>query len=196
MKSKEIGILDVIVGPMFSGKSEELVRRLHRFQIAKIKTKVFNHSSDVRYSKKQIASHSDLNWDANFVSKSEDILNHIKKSTDVVIIDEIQFFEDQIINVIESLLNKGINVIVAGLDTNFRGEPFGVVPWLLSVADGQVLKLRSVCAICRKWNATRTQRLLANGNPAPYSDPLIKIGALDFYQARCREHHVVPGKEY
>lgn len=192
MKSKSMGALDVIVGPMFSGKSEELVRRLHRFSIAKLKPQVFNHSSDTRYSKKKIASHSSQNWDAHFVADPNDILKKVKKNTDVVIIDEIQFFDEKILTVIETLLKNGKDVIVAGLDTNFRGEPFGIVPYLLAVADGQVLKLKAVCAICRKWNATRTQRILENGEAAPYSDPLIKVGAVDFYQARCREHHVVP----
>jgi thymidine kinase len=194
MKSKQIGVLDVIVGPMFSGKSEELVRRLNRFHIAKIKTQVFNHSSDTRYSKKKIASHSHLKWTADFISDPNEILTKLKKNTKVVVIDEVQFFDKKLITVIEQILKTGRSIIVAGLDTNFRGEPFGIVPHLLAIADGQVLKLKSVCAVCRQWNATRTQRILENGDPAPYSDPLVKIGALDFYQARCTDHHMVPGK--
>jgi thymidine kinase len=110
------------------------------------------------------------------------------------VIDEVQFFDKKLITVIEQILKTGRSIIVAGLDTNFRGEPFGIVPHLLAIADGQVLKLKSVCAVCRQWNATRTQRILENGDPAPYSDPLVKIGALDFYQARCTDHHMVPGK--
>lgn len=184
--------LDVICGPMFSGKSEELVKRLRRFKIAGLKTLVVNHALDKRYATNKIASHSKQKWQAMSTSDPKDILKKITKNTDVIVIDEAQFFPKSIINVVSQLLEKDHHVIVAGLDTNFRGEPFGQMPYFLAIADGEVVKLKAVCAICHKWIATRTQRILADGKPAPYSDPLVKIGAVDGYEARCRKHHVVP----
>ncbi len=187
-----MGKLHVITGPMFSGKSEELIKRLHRFKIAGLKVMIFNHALDIRYATNRIASHSKQKWKAKGVSKAHIILQKINSNTDVVIIDEAQFFDKEIIDTVNKLIKKGVDVIIAGLDTNFRGEPFGSVPQLLALADGDVVKLKAVCAICKKWNATRTQRILADGLPAAYSDPLVKIGAADSYQARCREHHNVP----
>jgi len=184
------GQLDVIVGPMFSGKSEELMKRLRRFKIAGLKVLVFNHAFDKRYATNKIASHSKQKWLAISVQKPEEILKKVKKNTDVVIIDEVQFFSKTIVPVINQLITKNIHVIAAGLDTNFRGEPFGSVPQLLALADGEAVKLKAICVVCKKWNATRTQRLLASGKPASYKDPLIKIGATDSYQARCRKHHI------
>jgi thymidine kinase len=177
---------------MFSGKSEELVRRLRRYTIAGLNVQVFNHSIDQRYAKDHIASHSQELWKAHGVATCEEILKHVQVDTDVVVIDEAQFFPEEIADCINNLLEKDIIVIVAGLDTDFRGEPFGVMPMLLALADGDVIKLKAVCAVCKQWNATRTQRILENGDPAPYTDPLIKVGAKDSYQARCREHHEVP----
>lgn len=189
---KKVGRLDVICGPMFSGKSEELIKRLHRFKVAGVSIKIFNHALDVRYAKNKIASHSKQSWKAIPVTKSSHILKKISGEIDVAIIDEAQFFDDKIVLVVNKLIRRGIHVIVAGLDTNFRGEPFGSMPNLLALADGEVVKLRAVCAVCKKWIATRTQRLLSDRSPAPYDDPLVKIGAADSYEARCREHHRVP----
>ncbi len=186
--------LDIITGPMFSGKSEELVKRLRRFKIAGLSVKVFNHSIDDRYGKKKISSHAKDQWRAIPVPNSQELLNKVTCRTNVVVIDEAQFFDEGLFTIVEELLRREIIVIAAGLDTNFRGEPFGVMPQLLACADGEVLKLKAVCKICRKWNATRTQRLNGDGKPAPYSDPLVKVGALDSYQARCRKHHEVPGR--
>lgn len=186
------GTLDVISGPMFSGKSEELVKRLRRFKIAKLHVMVFNHAIDTRYASNKIASHSKQKWKAVSIVNPQDILKKIHKNTNVVIVDEAQFFKSTLIPVVQKLIEKGIHVIIAGLDTNFRGEPFGAMPDFLALADGEVIKLRAVCAVCRKWNATRTQRILPSGKPAPYSDKLIKVGATDSYQARCRTHHEVP----
>jgi thymidine kinase len=186
------GRLDVICGPMFAGKSEELVKRLRRFKIAGIIFKVFNHALDIRYSKNSIASHSKDSWKAYGIADPQEILKKVTKRTQIVVIDEVQFFNKEILTVINELLLQKKHVIVAGLDTNFRGEPFGTMPDLLALADGEIVKLKAVCAICKKWTATRTQRILQNGKPAPFSDPLVKIGALDLYQARCRAHHEVP----
>ncbi len=188
-KEKNIGSLEVICGPMFSGKSEELVKRLHRFKIAGLKTLVFNHAIDKRYATNKIASHSKQKWQAISILKPKEILTYIKKRIDVVIVDEAQFFDESLIKVVNTLVKKGIKVIVAGLDTNFRGEPFIIIAHLLALADGGVVKLKAVCTVCKKWNATRSQRILKNGRPAPYNDPLIKVGAEDTYQARCLKHH-------
>lgn len=186
--------LSVITGPMFSGKSEELVKRLRRFKIARVNVLVFNHALDKRYASHKIVSHSKQNWKAVSIRNPRDILKKIKGNTDVVIIDEAQFFPKSLISGVLTLLKKNVSVIIAGLDTNFRGEPFGPMSELLALADGEVVKLKSVCAICRTWTATRTQRILSDGKPAPYSDTLLKIGASDSYQARCFRHHEVPGK--
>lgn len=196
MALKYEGRLDIITGPMFSGKSEELVKRLRRFKVAGLPVKVFNHAIDDRYGKKIISSHAKDHWRAIPVSKPDQIPDHITSRTKVVVIDEAQFFDDSLVTIIESLINRHIIIIAAGLDTNFRGEPFGCMPQLLALADGEVLKLKAVCSICKKWNATRTQRLYANGAPASYNEPLVKVGASDSYVARCRRHHEVPGKPH
>jgi len=176
---------------MFSGKSEELVRHLRRYAIAKIPAKVFNHALDTRYGKKKIISHSKESWDSIPIKTGTQILSQITADTKVVVIDEAQFFNEDVIAVIAHMLHSKINVIAAGLDTDFRGEPFGPMGSLLSIAE-EVIKLKAVCSVCHEWNATRTQRLLKNGKPAPYTDPLIKVGAFDSYQARCYTHHEVP----
>lgn len=192
MKQTKLGQLDVICGPMFSGKSEELIKRLQRFKIAGLNVKIFNHALDDRYAKNKIASHSKQTWKAQPVKKAYEILKKIDKNTNVVIIDEAQFFDARIVEVVVKLVKNGVHVIAAGLETSFRGEPFGSMPYLLAIADGEVIKLKAVCAVCKKWNATRTQRLLPDKSPAPYNDPLIKIGATDSYEARCLTHHEVP----
>lgn len=191
-KNKSAGKLHVITGPMFAGKSEELIKRLRRYKISGAHVMIFNHALDVRYAKNEIASHSKQSWRATSITKARDIVKKIKKNTNVVVIDEAQFFDGDLIGVVNQLITTGKTVIAAGLDTNFRGESFGSMPELLALADGDVVKLKSVCAVCRKWNATRTQRILSDGSPAPYNDSLVKIGTTDSYQARCREHHEVP----
>lgn len=191
-RKKPAGKLHVVTGPMFSGKSEELIKRLHRYKISGLHVLIFNHALDIRYAKNKIASHSKQSWKAIPVAKARDILKKIKKNTNVVVIDEAQFFAGDLVMIVNKLIIMGKTVITAGLDTNFRGEPFGSLPELLALADGDVVKLKAVCTICKKWNATRTQRILSDGAPAPYHDPLVKIGATDSYQARCRDHHEVP----
>lgn len=189
-----IGHLDVITGPMFAGKSEELVKRLRRYKIAGLKVIVFNHALDTRYATNKISSHSKQKWKATSVKSPSEILAKIHKNTDVVIVDEAQFFDMSLIGVVQKLVQGGTIVIVAGLDTDFRGEPFGCMPQLLALADGEIVKLKAVCHTCKKWTAVRTQRVLANGKPAHYNAPLVQIGAVDSYQARCLLHHEVPGK--
>lgn len=177
---------------MFSGKSEELIRRIKRAGYAKQKVQVFKPIIDDRYSKMAVVSHSGYQIDALPVYNSAEILEKVDHSTNVVAIDEIQFFDSNIVEVCERLANKGKRVICAGLDLDFRGEPFGPSPILLSTAEF-VTKLQAICVQCGN-PATRTQRLI-NGLPAHYHDPVIQVGASESYEARCRHCHEVPGKE-
>lgn len=187
MKGK-IGKIEVVTGCMFSGKSEELIRRLKRAKIAKQNIQVFKPALDSRYSSVEIVSHTGDKIEAIPVSSSEEILNKVIRDTDVVGIDEAQFFDEGLVNVVQKLSKEGKRVIVAGLDMNFRGEPFGPMPILMAIAD-EVLKLHAICTICGE-EATMTQRLV-DGRPAKYDDPLIVIGASEKYEARCKKHHYV-----
>ncbi len=175
---------------MFSGKSEELIRRVKRAEIAKQKVQVFKPAIDTRYyGVGQVSSHSGAHADATAVSTSQEIAGLIESDTEVVAIDEVQFFDNGVCALCDSLANSGKRVILAGLDQDFRGEPFGPMPQLLTMAE-EVEKLYAICMVCGA-PATRTQRLI-NGNPASYSDPLILVGASEAYQARCRKCHSVP----
>lgn len=192
--------LEVITGPMFSGKTLELWRVVDRFQIADIKVQVFNHSLDARYGEAgEIRSHAGISIPAIKVKNALELLNQVEKDTQVVAIDEIQFFQEKdengrflIEGVIDYLLSQGKHVVVSGLDTDFRGEPFGPMPALLAKAE-EVSKLKAVCAICKAFNASKTQRLI-DGKPAVYDSPVILVGGKDHYEARCQRHHEVPGK--
>lgn len=185
----QTGWVEVICGSMFSGKSEELIRRVRRAQFAKQKIAVFKPKIDTRYSKEAVVSHNGTTVIAMPVERSKDILNHISDEYDVIGIDEAQFFDEGITEVVQRLANHGFRVIVAGLDQDFRGEPFGPMPLMMSVAE-QVTKLQAVCQVCGS-PASRTQRLI-NGQPAGYEDPIILIGATEAYEPRCRHHHEVP----
>lgn len=187
-KISNSGWIEVITGPMYCGKSEELIRRLRRVKIAKQKVKVFKPIIDDRYSKNDVVSHSGDSMEAISVDHPEEILKRVDDKIDVVGIDEIQFFSKEIIEVCEILANQGKRVIVAGLDRDFRGEPFGPMPELLSRAE-YVDKLHAICVVCGN-PATRTQRLI-NGRPASYSDPVIMVGASEVYEARCRKCHQI-----
>ena len=182
------GWLEVISGPMFSGKSEELIRRLNRAFIAKQRVQVFKPAIDDRYDAVAVASHNGRSLDALPVAKVADIEAALQSDTQVVGIDEGQFLSDELIPFVLDLANAGKRVIIAGLDLDFRGEPFGPVPELLAHAE-VVEKLSAIC-YCGRF-ATRTQRLIG-GHPAHYDDPVILVGASESYEARCREHHVVP----
>ncbi len=183
------GRVEVICGSMFSGKSEELIRRVRRAQIAKQNIQVFKHSIDTRYHDTHVTSHSGQDFVAEPVNAALDILAALKESTTVVAIDEAQFFDHEVVDVVEELANRGIRVIVSGLDTDFRGVPFEPIPQLMSVAE-IVSKLHAICMVCGE-EASRTQRLI-NGDPADYDDPIIMVGASEVYEARCRDHHDVP----
>ncbi len=186
------GSLEVVCGSMFCGKTEELIRRLRRAIIAKQKVQVFKPSIDRRYSDQQVTSHAGMAYDAIPITKAQDILSHLESDTTVVGIDEIQFLDPEIVSIVESLADKGIRVIATGLDLDFRGEPFGSMPILMAKAE-RVDKLQAICMVCGEY-ACRTQRLV-NGKPARYDDPIVIVGAAELYEARCRKHHEVPGKE-
>ncbi|MCA9904437.1 MAG: thymidine kinase [Anaerolineae bacterium] len=183
------GRIEMVCGSMFCGKTEELIRRVRRAVIAQQKVQVFKHSLDARYTEQAVASHSGQNFDAQPVQTAAQIADNILPDTTVVAIDEVQFFDDGIVRVAEALAERGIRVIVAGLDMDFRGEPFGPMPELLCRAE-EVTKLHAICMVCGE-SASRTQRIV-NGQPARYDDPIIMIGAQEHYEARCREHHLVP----
>ncbi|HLV37807.1 MAG TPA: thymidine kinase [Spirillospora sp.] len=183
------GRIEVICGSMFCGKTEELIRRIRRATIARQNVQVFKHRLDDRYEGiTKLSSHDGQHIEAWHISHSSELLPLIAPNTTVVAIDEIQFFDDGIIAVVEELADRDIRVVVAGLDLDFRGEPFGTMPELLAKAE-EVTKLHAICVVCGE-PATRTQRLV-NGKPAHYNDPVILVGAEESYEARCRQHHVV-----
>ena len=183
------GSIEVVCGSMFSGKTDELIRRLVRATIAKQKVQVFKPAIDVRYAVEKVTSHAGANYSAVPVEKAADIRERIEEDTTVIAVDEAQFFDPEIVNVAQELAGSGIRVIVAGLDMDFRGEPFGPMPILMSKAE-KVDKLHAICMTCGN-EASRTQRLV-NGKPARYDDPVVIVGASELYEARCREHHEVP----
>ncbi len=188
---KQSGWVEVICGSMFSGKSEELIRRVRRTQFAKQKAQVFKPAIDNRYSEESVVSHNGTSVLAYPVESSLAILERTESDTEVVAIDEVQFFDENIVEVVEELAARGKRVIVAGLDQDFKGEPFGHVPALMALAE-TVTKLQAVCAACGS-PASRTQRLI-NGQPASYDDPIILVGASESYEPRCRHCHVVKNK--
>lgn len=182
------GWIEVICGGMFSGKSEELIRRIRRARIAKQNVIAFKPAIDNRYHTESIASHSGLLAEAIPVQNAKEILDHVTDEMDVVAIDEVQFFGDDIIEISQQLADRGLRVICAGLDTDFRGQAFGPTPQLLAIAE-YVLKLQAICVKCGN-PASRTQRLI-NGEPAHWDDPVILVGASEQYEARCRHCHEV-----
>jgi thymidine kinase len=183
------GWVEVICGGMFSGKSEELIRRVKRAQIARQHVQVFYHALDTRYGPEKVSSHSGSQLEAMPVTGSDDILWALQADTQVVAIDEAQFFAPEVVALCSQLADEGRRVIVAGLDMDFRGVPFGPMPELLAMAE-EVTKLRAICVVCGA-PASRTQRLL-NGEPAAYEEAIIQVGASENYEARCRACHRVP----
>jgi len=183
------GSIEVITGSMFCGKTEETIRRLRRATIAKQKVQVFKPLIDTRYDEKKVTSHAGNVFDAIPIREAREILDHLKPETTVVAIDEAQFFDEAIVLIALDLADRGIRVIIAGLDMDFRGEPFGPMPQLMAHAE-YVDKLHAICVICGE-EASRTQRLV-DGKPARYDDPVVIVGAAELYEARCRKHHEVP----
>lgn len=184
------GWIEVITGVMFSGKSEELLRRVRRATIARKSVRVFKSHLDDRYGDlQQVASHDGSAVEAIPISSSREIAEHVRAATDVVAIDEAQFLDGGVVKVANALADQGRRVIVAGTDMDFRGAPFGPIPQLLAVAE-KIDKLHAICVRCGEL-ATRNQRLI-EGRPAPAEGPTIQVGGAETYEARCRECHEVP----
>ena len=182
------GWIEVITGPMFAGKTEELLRRVKRLEYAKKNIVVFKPLMDNRFSQSEVVSHNNNRTKSVNISFASQIFDFIDHETDVVAIDEVQFLDSEAAGIIEYLATQKIRVIVSGLDKDFRGEPFSFMPRLLSLAE-YVTKLTAICVKCGR-PATRTQRIV-NGKPARYIDPIVLIGAEESYEARCRECHKV-----
>jgi thymidine kinase len=184
------GWIEVISGVMFSGKSEELIRRVRRAVIAKKRVQVFKSHLDDRYVGVQsVCTHDGLAVDAVPVDSAIEIMRRVRPDTEVVAIDEVQFLDEGIATVATELANRGLRVILAGIDTDFRGEPFGAMPQLMAVAE-IVDKLHAICVVCGD-PACRNQRLV-DGRPAVYDSPTILVGGSESYEARCRHCHEVP----
>ena len=187
------GWIEVISGVMFSGKSEELLRLVRRALIANRQVQVFKSRLDDRYgSLSTVISHDGKQTDAFPVSTSIHIAEAVLPGTQVVAIDEAQFLDMGIVRVTNALANRGKRVIIAGTDMDFRGDPFGPIPFLLAIAD-KVDKLHAICVRCGDL-ATRNQRLI-DGKPAPAEGPTIQVGGAESYEARCRRCHEVPPRD-
>ncbi|MDM7325127.1 MAG: thymidine kinase [Thermus sp.] len=182
------GWIEVIAGPMFSGKSEELIRRVKRALIARQRVLVYKPRLDNRYHESQVVSHDGQKVEAIPITKAADMEAHLTPLPQVVAVDEVQFLDAGLLTLAERLAHQGVRVILAGLDLDFRGEPFGIMPELLARAEF-VEKLTAICARCGA-PATRTQRLV-DGRPARYTDPVILVGAKEHYEPRCRACHQV-----
>lgn len=185
------GWIEVICGSMYAGKTEELLRRIRRIEYAKKTILVFKPKIDNRYSDGEVVSHNNERVKSINISNPLDIMKYVDPLPYAVAIDEVQFLKKDVINVCEELANQGVRVILAGLDKDFRGEPFGIMPELLAKAE-YVTKLQAICQVCGA-PATRTQRII-NGKPAKYTDPIVLVGAKEHYEARCRHCHQVEGK--
>lgn len=180
------GCIEVISGSMFSGKTEELIRRLRRAQFAKMPLQVFKPKVDDRYGLTEVISHNQTRIEAEVISKSTEIYERILPDTQVIGIDEVQFFDPEVVDVCQTLANQGVRVIVAGLDTDWRGEPFGPMPQLLSIAE-YIKKQHAICMVCGAL-ASRTQRIV-------HSKDDVLVGAEEAYEARCRLCYAPPRKE-
>lgn len=187
------GFIEVVCGPMFAGKTEELIRRIKRLQYAHQKVLVFKPSIDDRYSKESvIVSHNQTESSAILITESQEILSYITDEVDAVVIDEAQFLDMDVVKIADRLADRGLRVIIGGLDRDFKGEPFGPMPQLLAIAE-YVTKLTAVCMKTGS-PATRTQRLI-DGKPASSKDPVIVVGAAESYEPRSREAHQVLDKD-
>jgi thymidine kinase len=184
------GWIEVDAGVMFSGKSEELQRRVRRALIARKRVQVFKSHLDARYGGlHRVSSHDGRMLDAIPVESAAQIGQRVDPQAQVIAVDEAQFLDDGIVPLVSSLAERGRRVILAGIDTDFRGEPFGPMPTLMAIAE-VVDKLHAICVLCGN-PASRTQRLI-DGRPAPYDSPTIMVGGSESYEARCRACHVVP----
>lgn len=176
-QGRHSGWIEVICGPMFSGKTEELIRRLRLSLIAKQKVQIFKPATDNRYSEEHIVSHDEQKFVCTPISSPKDILERLRDHTHVIAVDEAQFFDDSIVDICEKVANRGMRVIVAGLDQDYLGNPFGPMPALLAVAES-ILKLKAICMVCGGL-ASKSQRLTEESSQ-------VLVGAKDHYEARCR----------
>jgi thymidine kinase len=181
--NKRPGKVTVICGSMFAGKSEELIRLVRRALYAKRKIQVFKHALDERYERTMLATHMGVTHEAVPVKDTKELVVSVNKNTDLIAVEEAQFFDKGLADACVAWADEGRDVICAGLDQDFLLEPFGPMPKLLAVAD-EVVKLRAICVICGN-PASHTQRIV-DGRPAAWDDPLILIGATETYEARCR----------
>ena len=189
VENRKFGWIECICGSMFSGKSEELLRRIKRGVIAKQSVLLFKPSIDNRYEENKVSTHNGNTYESVNIDKADEIYDYIKnKNYDIIGIDEVQFFDKKIVEVINNLADNGIRVIVAGLDMDFKAEPFYPMPEIMAISE-MVTKLHAVCNKCGK-EASRSQRLI-NGEPAKYDDPIVVIGASESYEARCRHCHEI-----
>lgn len=191
--SEHAGRIEVIAGVMFSGKTEELIRRVRRATIAGKNLQVFKSHLDERFGRtNSVTTHDGLTVQAQPIDSAQEVLRLLRPSSQVIAIDEVQFLDNGIVAVTKTLADSGVRVIVAGTDTDFRGEPFGAMPTLMAVAE-TVSKLHAVCVVCGA-QACRNQRLI-DGNPAHYDSPTIMVGGREKYEARCRSCHEVPRED-
>ncbi len=192
MRSERPGRLEVIAGVMFSGKSEELIRRVRRALIARRRVRVFKSHLDARYDGlERVSSHTGIAIEAHPIDRADEILRQVDdpRSVDVVAVDEAQFLDAGIVEVTTHLAERGVRVICAGTDTDFRGEPFGMMAHLMAIAE-DVTKLQAICVVCGDL-ACRNQRIV-NGQPAGWNMPVVMVGGTESYEARCRRCFVVP----
>ena len=176
------GTIEIICGPMFSGKTEELIRRVKRVQIARQRVQIFKPTIDNRYSKNDVVSHSSLKIEALAIGSSSEILQNLDDSTRTIAIDEVQFFDEEILKVINKLVRRGIRVICAGLDQDYTGSPFGSMPDLLAIAD-RVDKIQAICTVCGSSASKSFKKQKESTNTQ-----LVEIGERDMYEARCWDH--------
>lgn len=184
----KLGRIEIITGCMFSGKTEELIRRTRRALLAGLNAQVFKPVVDTRHQTPTITSHDGSNYQAQVVNNASDILFEVYNETTVIAVDEIQFFDHDIVVVCETLADNGKRVICAGLDMDFRGQPFGSVPDLMAIAE-QIDKLQAICVVCGE-GASRTQRLVV-GKSVNEDEPIVLIGSFETYEARCRLCHEI-----
>jgi thymidine kinase len=186
------GSIEIICGVMFSGKSEELIRRVRRGVIARRRIQVFKSHLDARYTGLfSVASHDGTEFEATPVDAASEIFRLVRPESEIVAVDEVQFLDNGIVEVANALATRGVRLILAGTDTDFRGEPFGPMGALMAVAE-KVDKLNAICVVCGDL-ACRNQRLV-NGRPARYDSPTIMVGGRESYEARCRHCHRVPSQ--
>jgi len=180
---KPLGKLTIVCGSMYAGKSEELIRLARRSLYAKKRVQVFKPSIDDRYHQTMVVSHMGVQHEAETAKNVAELREKVKKDTQALLIEEVQFFDSKIVEFCVEIADRGVDVVCAGLDQDFRRQPFGPMPELMAVAD-EVIKLRAICMKCGA-TASHTYRMV-NGKPAHWDDPIVLIGATESYEARCR----------